>query len=112
MQDKMLSKLEDIYRRYCGLSEKLADSAVISDTAEWAKTAKEQAELSEVAQKYEEYQTAQTRLSQAQEAVKTEADAEMRELLETEISDCTQMLASLADFLYCKDRLCGKLPSF
>ncbi len=95
----MLSKLEDIYRRYCGLSEKLADSAVISDTAEWAKTAKEQAELSEVAQKYEEYQTAQTRLSQAQEAVKTEADAEMRELLETEISDCTQMLASLADEL-------------
>ena len=95
----MLSKLEDIYRRYCGLSEKLADSAVISDTVEWAKTAKEQAELSEVAQKYEEYQTAQTRLSQAQEAVKTEADAEMRELLETEISDCTQMLASLADEL-------------
>ncbi len=95
----MLSKLEDIYRRYCGLSEKLADSAVISDTTEWAKTAKEQAELSEVAQKYEEYQTAQTRLSQAQEAVKTEADAEMRELLETEISDCTQMLASLADEL-------------
>ncbi len=95
----MLSKLEDIYRRYCGLSEKLADSAVISDTAEWAKTAKEQAELSEVAQKYEEYQTAQTRLSQAQDAIKSETDAEMRELLETEISDCTQMLASLADEL-------------
>lgn len=95
----MLSKLEDIYRRYCGLSEKLADSAVISDTAEWAKTAKEQAELSEVAQKYEEYQTAQTRLSQAQDAIKSETDAEMRELLETEIADCTQMLASLADEL-------------
>ena len=86
----MLVKLEDIYNRYCGLSEKLADPAVISDTAEWAKTAKEQAELTEVAQKYEEYKTAQKRLTEAQEAIKTETDGEMRALLEAEIEECTQ----------------------
>ena len=86
----MLVKLEDIYNRYCGLSEKLADPAVISDTAEWAKTAKEQAELTEVAQKYEEYKTAQKRLTEAQEAIKTETDGEMRALLEAEIDECTQ----------------------
>ena len=53
MKEKFLLKLEDIYKRYCGLSEKLSDPAVISDTALWTKTAKDQSEITETAQKYE-----------------------------------------------------------
>ncbi len=99
MQDKMIKKLEEIYRRYCGLSEKLIDPAVISDTAEWTKTAKEQAELTEVAQKYEEFAKTQKQLTDAEQAIKCETDAEMRELMQTEIEECSQRLESLTNEL-------------
>ncbi|MDE5721144.1 MAG: peptide chain release factor 1 [Clostridia bacterium] len=95
----MIKKLEEIYRRYCGLSEKLIDPAVISDTAEWTKTAKEQAELTEVAQKYEEFAKTQKQLTDAEQAIKCETDAEMRELMQTEIEECSQRLESLTNEL-------------
>ncbi len=95
----MIKKLEEIYKRYCGLSEKLIDPAVISDTAEWTKTAKEQAELTEVAQKYEEFAKAEKQRTDAEQALKTETDAEMRELLQTEIEECSERVESLTNDL-------------
>ncbi|MDE6105050.1 MAG: peptide chain release factor 1 [Clostridia bacterium] len=95
----MIKKLEEIYKRYCGLSEKLIDPAVISDTAEWTKTAKEQAELTEVAQKYEEFAKAEKQRTDAEQALKTETDAEMRELLQTEIEECSERTESLTNDL-------------
>ena len=95
----MIKKLEEIYKRYCGLSEKLIDPAVISDTAEWTKTAKEQAELTEVAQKYEEFAKAEKQRADAEQALKTETDAEMRELLQTEIEECSERTESLTNDL-------------
>ena len=40
----IITRLKDIYDKYTALSQKLSDSAVIADTAEWSKLAKEQAE--------------------------------------------------------------------
>lgn len=88
MQDRMIEKLEDIYRRYCELSEKLSDPAVISDTAEWTKIAKDQAELSETAQKYEEYKAVIRRRAAAEQGIEGETDPEMRELFRSEIEEC------------------------
>ena len=88
MKEKFLIKLEDIYRRNLELSEKLADPAIISDTAEWTKLCKDQAEIAEPSQKYEEYLSIVKRKEDAQAALKLETDAEMKELLEEEISEC------------------------
>ena len=68
MADKMILKLKDIYARYEELSQKMADPAVISDTAEWTKTAKAQAEIAETAQKYAEYAEAERQMNAAAEA--------------------------------------------
>ena len=87
--EKFLIKLEDIYKRYCELSEKLSDPAVISDTALWTKTAKDQAEIAEPAQKYEEYLSVMKRLKQADEGIRGESDPEMRELFLAEIEECS-----------------------
>ncbi len=104
----MLKKLEDIYKRYCALSEKLSDPDLIADTAEWTKTAKDQAELSEPAQVYEQYSTAQKRKSDAEEAIKNETDPEMRELLSQEINDCSkrceELIGELKILLLPKDK--------
>ena len=99
MKEKFLDKLEEIYKRYRGLSEKLSDPAVIADTAEWTKTAKEQSELTETAQKYEEYLTAIKERSEAEQAAKTESDREMKELLLSEAESCKDRAATLTDEL-------------
>ena len=97
--EKFLLKLEEIYRRYCELSDKLADPAVISDTAEWTKIAKDQAEIAEVSQKYEQYLSVVKRMTDAEQAEKTETDAEMRELLSEEIRECSEQSAVLKEEL-------------
>lgn len=95
----MIEKLKDIYARYEELSEKMSDPAVISDTAEWTKIAKAQSELAETAQKYAEYAEVERRKAQAEDAIKTEPDLEMRELFYTEIEDCKQKLSALTEEL-------------
>ena len=79
MKEKFLFKLEEIYRRYCELSEKLSDPAVISDTAEWTKLAKDQSEITEISQKYEEYTAVIKQLEDAAGAAKTETDKDMKD---------------------------------
>ncbi len=87
MKEKFLFKLEEIYRRYCELSEKLSDPAVISDTAEWTKLAKDQSEITEISQKYEEYTAVIKQLEDAAEAAKTETDKDMKELMLAEAEE-------------------------
>ena len=97
--EKFLVKLEDIYKRYCELSEKLSDPAVISDTALWTKTAKEQSEIAEVSQKYEEYLSVLDRLKKADEGIRSENDPDMRELFLIEIEECSAEVERLKEEL-------------
>ena len=97
MKEKFLIKLEEIYKRYCELSAKLADPAVISDTAEWTKLAKDQSEIIEPSQKYEEYAETLKRMTDAEEAAKSETDREMKELLSEEIAECAQKIEALKE---------------
>lgn len=92
-------KLADIYRRYKVLSEKMSDPAVIADTAEWTKIAKEQSDLSEPALKYEEYLSVEKQMNDADEAAKTEQDAEMKALLTDEVYACKQKLEGIREEL-------------
>ena len=93
----IITRLKDIYDKYTALSQKLSDSAVIADTAEWSKLAKEQAELSEPAQKYTEYMTVARRAEQAEGELKTETDPEMRKLLADEAHSCRAQLEELKE---------------
>ena len=93
----IITRLKDIYDKYTALSQKLSDSAVIADTAEWSKLAKEQAELSEPAQKYTEDKNVARRAEQAEGELKTETDPEMRKLLADEAHSCRAQLEELKE---------------
>lgn len=97
--DKMLLKLADIYERYRDLSEKMSDPDVIADTAQWTKIAKEQSDLSEPALKYEEYLSVERQMNDADEAAKSETDAEMKTLLTDEVYACKQKLEDIREEL-------------
>ena len=92
-------KLRDIYTRYKTLTEKLSDPSVPAGSEEWTKIAKEQSELAETAAKYEEYVAEERKILQAEEALKSEGDAEMRELLNEEIFDCKRRLEGIEEEL-------------
>ena len=99
MQDKMISKLKDVYARYEELTAKMSDPAVIADTAEWTEIAKAQAEIAETAQKYEEYAEVLRRAEEAERAESAEPDAEMKELFAEEVRDCRNRSVQLREEL-------------
>ncbi len=99
MQDKMILKLKDIYARYEELSRIMSDPEVIADTAKWTEVAKAQAEISETALKYAEYAECERQLLSAEEAAKTETDADMCELFAEEAGVCRKKLAEIREEL-------------
>ncbi|MDE6076069.1 MAG: PCRF domain-containing protein, partial [Clostridia bacterium] len=82
------NKIQEIYNRYKSLTEKLSDGTVPAGSEEWTRIAKEQSELTETADKWEEYLAEERKIAQAEEALKSETDGEMRELLNEEVYSC------------------------
>ena len=97
--EKFLIKLQDIYKKYLLLSEKLSDPAVIADLAQWTKLAKDQAEIAEPSQKYEQFLAVTDRLEKAEEGIRRESDPEMRELFSAEIEECAAAVEKLKEEL-------------
>ena len=95
----MNSKIEEIYNKYNALTLKLSDGTLAAGSEEWTQVAKEQSELSEPALKYEEYVAEKRKMEQAEEALKSETDAEMRELLNEEVYTCKRRIAEIEDEL-------------
>ncbi len=95
----MNNKIVDIYNRYKSLTEKLSDPSVPAGSEEWTRIAKEQSELTETAGKYEEFLAEERKMKQAEEAVKSETDPEMRDLLNEEVYDCRHRIAEIEEEL-------------
>ncbi len=91
----MIAKLETILLRYEKLNELLADPEVLSKMEEWKAYAKERADMEETVEKYKEYKAVEKEKSDAEELLKTETDAEMKELTEEEILSCKKRLEEI-----------------
>ncbi len=81
----MLEKLEEIYNRYCGLEEQLADPAVITDQDRMRKVSKEYKDLKEIVEAYHAYKDVLGNLDTAKEMLKDE-DEDMREMAKEEVA--------------------------
>lgn len=88
-------KIQEIYNRYNAISEKLADPTLTAGGEEWTRLLKEQSELCEPAQKYGEYLAESKKISLAEQALKEESDAEMRQLLNEEVYTCKHRLEEI-----------------
>ncbi len=93
----MNGKIEEIYSRYITLTEKLSDGSLPAGGAEWTQIAKEQSELAPAAAAYEQYLKCERDMQQAQEALKSEGDAQMRELFGEEVYSCKKKMAEIAE---------------
>ena len=77
----MFQKLQEMQKRYIFLSEKLADTEVLSDMETWQKYSKEQADLTETVEKYAEYLQTEKEMQDAFALAETETDSEMKKML-------------------------------
>ena len=78
----MLDKLSQIEKRYQEIEEKLSSPEVMNDLEGYKKFMKEYKNLVPIVEKYREYKAAQTDISDAEEILSIEDDAELRALAE------------------------------
>lgn len=94
----MLDKLEAIQDRYYYLEEKLSDPEVLADMKQFAKINKEYKDLTQIINTFKEYKLAASNLENAREMLK-DADPEMKEMADMEISELQPKVEQLTDEL-------------
>ena len=94
----MVEKLiEEIERSYGELNGQLSDPAVLNDHKLYATTARRHAELQEVHVLTQQYREAEQAVSDAEELLGGDVDAEMREFLQEELAQNRRRLDELAE---------------
>ena len=91
----MLDKLTSLEERYEELENIIADPGVMADHGRWQQYVKSHSELTEVVSAYREYKKIINGLQEAKEMLTEKPDAEMKELLETELEELAEKKEAL-----------------
>ena len=91
----MIERLKKIKDKYEELTQDLVNPDVLADMSIWQKKSKEQSELAPIVEKYDEYVKVKNDMSDAEEMLKTEKDAEMIAMLESEFYDGKEKLKEI-----------------
>lgn len=95
----MLDKLQAIEDKYEQLGELLSDPTVIANQSEWQKHAKAHAKLTDLVAKFREYKEVLKGLEDSREMLREKLDAEMKELVQTELEELKSREEQLQDAL-------------
>jgi peptide chain release factor 1 len=95
----MRQKLESILSSFDEITGKLSDPDVLADQKEYARLAKEHSAMTPLATKIREYLGVLDGIAGAREMLKTETDAEMKELAKDELDELEAQLGPLEDEL-------------
>jgi peptide chain release factor 1 len=93
----MRERLEIILKAYDDLTARLADPAVMGDQKEYARLAKEHRAQSALADKAREYLEALDGLESSKEMLRTEHDADLKEMASEEIHEIEERLPALEE---------------
>lgn len=91
-------KLDDMERRFEGLTAQMADPNVIGDADAYRKVAKQNSELSEVVEKYRQYKQVARNLAEARTML-SESDEDLRQMAVEEIAQLEPRLAAIEEDL-------------
>ncbi len=84
----MFERLDKLVERYRELETLISRPDVVKNQSKFQPLAKEMSRLGGLVKKYEEYKKNEDELSSAEEALKTESDADMKALYKEEINEC------------------------
>lgn len=91
----MIASFESILQKYQELTELLSDPEVLRDQERFRKYAKAHAELEAKVTVFHELEKVKQDLSNTQEMVREEQDPDMKELIQTELSELTEKRSAL-----------------
>ncbi len=86
-------------KRFDELTEKIADPAVIADTATWQKLVKERSQLEETVALYDEYRAVEENLAECREIIDDGSDKEMVALAKEELPAANRKKEELVEKL-------------
>jgi len=95
----MFEKLDQLESRYDALEKQLADPAISADYQQVTKIAREQAELRDIVAAYRRYKRLRLEMTDVEEMIGAETDAEMREMAEAELKTLKEQSEALQDEL-------------
>ena len=81
------------------MQKNMTDPSVMADQEKMTQLYKDNAELSPIVEKYLEYKKAETALSEANEILAEETDAELKEMAEMEAADAKEKMPAILDEL-------------
>src|SRR5258706_4839176 len=90
----LFDKLRQIEERSQEIARRLADPAIFSQQAEYARLRKEHADSQEVVERFGEYRDVLRKLSEAQHILAEGGDRELAELAQAEIDELTARQAA------------------
>ncbi len=93
----MLEKLEKVASRYKEIEQKLSDPEVVKKQNLYRELAKEEAELSKVVAAYRKYKKILADIDSAMQVLEEEADADMKEMAQTELDDLRRQKENLEE---------------
>ena len=93
---ELLEKTKKSKQRYDELTEEVTKPEVIADNREWKKLVKERSALEDIANAYVALSELDVNLMKCEEEVKTESDAEMKKLYESEIASLKEQIENKA----------------
>ncbi len=95
----MREKLQSILSTYDEITAKLSDQAVLNDQKEYARLAKEHSGMTQLANKIREYFAVLDGMAEAREMLKTESDAEMKDMAKDELDELETRVEPLEEEL-------------
>ena len=93
----MMEKLRSVTNRYDEINNRLCQPEVTSDPAQYRELMKEANELAPIAQAYHTYQSLEQALTEAQEILDTETDAELRSLAQEEYTNAKEAIKQVTE---------------
>ncbi len=93
----MLDKLESIYQRFLQVETQLSDPDVLADVKKFNTLNREYGDLKEIVEVYHEYKKLITGLNEAREILKTESDAELKEMAKMELDELSGLQEPLEE---------------
>ncbi len=91
----MLDKLKSVKARYEQLSAQLSEPDAMADKDAWREMVKEHASLEELVQTFDAYEAANTQVADCRAMLTQKLDAEMKELVHSEIAELEKQIAEL-----------------
>ncbi len=95
----MINKLKKIKAKYEELTAMFMDPEIVNDNKRYIKIVKEHKKLQPIAELYDEYVKTLSAKEDAEELLKTEADAEMVDMLKMEVEECKDKIKTQEDEL-------------